>query len=110
VFSHKTALEKPELLSEGLVGGVTEVATVIMEQMERLRPKLNNFRSPQDEIPPPAAASVVLSTPYLTTRSLGAAHGANNRETVAGWILNSRAASAAVLSPFETILLISACC
>ena len=30
---------------------------------------------------------------------------ANSRETVAGWILNSRAASAAVLSPFETILL-----
>jgi hypothetical protein len=28
---------------------------------------------------------------------------ASNRETVAGWILNSRAASAAVLSPLETI-------
>ena len=35
---------------------------------------------------------------------------ANSRETVAGWILNSRAASAAVLPPFETIFLISACC
>jgi hypothetical protein len=29
---------------------------------------------------------------------------------VAGWILNSRAASAAVLSPLDTIRLISACC
>jgi hypothetical protein len=35
---------------------------------------------------------------------------ANSRETVAGWILNSRAASAAVLSPFDIILRISACC
>jgi hypothetical protein len=29
--------------------------------------------------------------------------------TVAGWILNSRAASAAVLSPFDTVLRISTC-
>lgn len=35
---------------------------------------------------------------------------ARSRKTVAAWILNSRAASAAVLSPLETILLISACC
>ena len=35
---------------------------------------------------------------------------ASNRETVAGWILNSLAASAAILSPLETILRISACC
>lgn len=34
----------------------------------------------------------------------------NKRETVAGWILNSRAASALVLFAFETIFLISPCC
>ena len=40
----------------------------------------------------------------------GAGGLARSRQTVAGWILNSRAASAAVLSPVETIFLISACC
>src|SRR5438105_11041696 len=33
-----------------------------------------------------------------------------SRETVAGWTLNRRAASAAALRPFETIFLISDCC
>ncbi len=47
---------------------------------------------------------------YLACAALKRGSRANNRETVAGWILNSRATSAAVLSPFETILLISACC
>jgi len=40
----------------------------------------------------------------------GAGGLARSRQTVAGWILNSRAASAAVLSPLEPILLISAFC
>ena len=35
---------------------------------------------------------------------------ASSRETVAGWTLNSRAASAAVFRPLETIFPISACC
>ena len=34
----------------------------------------------------------------------------SNRETVAGWILNNLAASAAVFSPLETIRVISPCC
>ena len=34
----------------------------------------------------------------------------SRRATVAGWTLNSRAASAAVLFPLETIRTISACC
>lgn len=35
---------------------------------------------------------------------------ANSLETVAGWILNMRAASAAVFSPLKIILRISTCC
>ncbi len=47
---------------------------------------------------------------FLAYAIIERATRANNRETVAGWILNSPVGSAAVLPPFEAIFMISACC